>query len=154
MSIQPWTVHKRDLYLCGSATSACLGSYRTATCSEHRTCHVCNHKGDEVKTEAVHKSPGVYLTTEENPEKFQLGDFLKAGRRYLKWVPLTQKRPRLGHTTPYVEGRKGRTVYEGKVKSSRPSLCETRDKRPLGREPDRSWCHTTSTIKLFWSQAS
>ena len=31
---------------------------------------------------------------------------------------------------------------------------ETRDKRPLGKDPDRSWCHrhTTSMIKLFWSQ--
>ena len=31
---------------------------------------------------------------------------------------------------------------------------ETRDKRPLSRESERSWCHrhTTSVIKLFWSQ--
>ena len=45
-------------------------------------------------------------------------------------------------------------TYEDKVKSSRRRLHETRDKRPLGRESDRSWCHrnTTSTIKLFWSQ--
>ena len=42
----------------------------------------------------------------------------------------------------------------GDLKSFRPSLRETRDKRPLGRELDRSWCHrhTTSMIKLFWSQ--
>ena len=46
-------------------------------------------------------------------------------------------------------------TYDGKVKSSQPSLYETRDKRPLGRHPDRSWCHrhTTSMIKLFWSQS-
>jgi hypothetical protein len=31
--------------------------------------------------------------------------------------------------------------YEGKVKSSRPSLCETRDIRLLGRVLERSWCH-------------
>ena len=33
-------------------------------------------------------------------------------------------------------------------------LRETRDKRPLGTEPDRSWCHrhTKSMIKLFWWQ--
>ena len=45
-------------------------------------------------------------------------------------------------------------TYGGKVKSSRPSLCEIREKRPLSRESDRSWCHrhTTSMIKLFWSQ--
>ena len=27
------------------------------------------------------------------------------------------------------------------MKSSRPSRRETRDKRPLGRDPGRSWCH-------------
>ena len=47
--------------------------------------------------------------------------------------------------------------YEGKVKSYSLAYnrCETRDKRPLGRDPDRSWCHryTTSMIKLFWSQS-
>ena len=43
------------------------------------------------------------------------------------------------------------SIYEGKVKSSRPILCETRDERPLGRDPDRSWCHrhTKSMINLF-----
>ena len=42
-------------------------------------------------------------------------------------------------------------IYEDKVKSSRPSLREIRDKRPLCRDPDRSWCHrhTKSMIKLF-----
>ena len=37
------------------------------------------------------------------------------------------------------------------MKSSQPSLRETRDKQPLGRDRDRSWyhCHTTSMIKLF-----
>ena len=41
--------------------------------------------------------------------------------------------------------------YKGGLKSSRPSLPQTRDKRPLGRESNRSWCHrhTTSMIKLF-----
>ena len=41
--------------------------------------------------------------------------------------------------------------YEGNVKSSRPSLRETWDKRPLGRDPDRSWCdrHTISKIKIY-----
>ena len=29
-------------------------------------------------------------------------------------------------------------VYEDKEKSSRPSLCETGDKRPLGRDLDMS----------------
>ena len=45
-------------------------------------------------------------------------------------------------------------LYEGKVKSSRSTLHETREKRPLGRDPDRRWAHryTTSMIMLFWSQ--
>ena len=42
--------------------------------------------------------------------------------------------------------------YEGKVKSSRPSLRETRDKRPLGRDLDGSWCHLHTSVKHFWSQ--
>ena len=45
-------------------------------------------------------------------------------------------------------------LYEGKVKTSQPSLCETRDKWLLGQETDRSWCHrhTRNMIKFFWSQ--
>ena len=45
-----------------------------------------------------------------------------------------------------------RFMYEDKVKSSRPSLRETWDKRPLGSHPDRSWCHRHASVKLFWSQ--
>ena len=34
-----------------------------------------NDKGDnEMITGAVHRSPGIYLTAEENPGKYQLGD--------------------------------------------------------------------------------
>ena len=29
---------------------------------------------------------------------------------------------------------------------------ETRDKQPLGRDPDRSWCHHRTSVNLFWSQ--
>ena len=43
-------------------------------------------------------------------------------------------------------------TYEGGLKTSRPSLSETRDKRPLGRDPDRSWCHLHTSLKLFCSQ--
>ena len=36
-----------------------------------------NDKGDnEAKPGAVHRSPGIYLIAEENPEKSQLGDRL------------------------------------------------------------------------------
>ena len=44
------------------------------------------------------------------------------------------------------------TVNEGKVKSSRPSLRETRDKRPLDKDPGRSWCHHHTMIKFSWLQ--
>ena len=45
-------------------------------------------------------------------------------------------------------------IYEGGLKNSWPSIRKTQDKRPLDRQLDRSWCHrhTTSVIKLFWSQ--
>ena len=39
--------------------------------------------------------------------------------------------------------------YEGKMKSSRPSLRETRDKWPLVKDPDRSWCHRHISVKNF-----
>ena len=29
---------------------------------------------------------------------------------------------------------------------------ETRDKPPLGRDPDKSWCHLPTSVKLPWSQ--
>ena len=40
------------------------------------------------------------------------------------------------------------------VRSSQPSLRETQDKRPLGMDPDRIWCHrhTKSMVQLLWSQ--
>ena len=46
-------------------------------------------------------------------------------------------------------------MYEGKVKSS--SLAynrrETRNKRPLGRDPDWGWCHRHISVKLFFVTA-
>ena len=43
-------------------------------------------------------------------------------------------------------------LYVGKVKSYRFSLRlrETLDKRPLGRDPDRSWCHLHTTVNHSW----
>ena len=39
------------------------------------------------------------------------------------------------------------------MKSSRPSLRATRDKRLLGRDPDKSWCHGhIMSMMIFWSQ--
>ena len=44
-------------------------------------------------------------------------------------------------------------IHGDGLKTFRPSLRETRDNRPLDRGSNRSWCHTTSMIKLFWSQS-
>ena len=43
------------------------------------------------------------------------------------------------------------SIYEGKEKSCRPNLRETRDKWPLDRDLDMSWCHrhTMGMIKLY-----
>ena len=43
------------------------------------------------------------------------------------------------------------STYEGKVRTSSLAYnrCETRDKRPLGRDPDRSWSHLHTSVKLF-----
>ena len=30
---------------------------------------------------------------------------------------------------------------------------ETRGKRPLGRDPDKSWCHRHTSVKLSWSKS-
>ena len=45
-------------------------------------------------------------------------------------------------------------LYESKVKSSNLAYnpCETRDKRPLGRDLDRSRCHLHTSVQLSWSQ--
>ena len=36
--------------------------------------------------------------------------------------------------------------------SSQPSLCETRDKRPLGRDQDKRLCHRHISVKIYCSQ--
>ena len=40
-------------------------------------------------------------------------------------------------------------MYKGKVKSSWPSLRETRDKRPFGSDAERSWCHRHISVNNF-----
>ena len=39
-----------------------------------------------------------------------------------------------------------------KVHDRAYNWCETRDKRLLGRDPDRSWCHRYTSVKQSWSQ--
>ena len=45
-------------------------------------------------------------------------------------------------------------IIQGKVKSFSLAYkwCETWDKRPLGRDPDRSYCFLHTSVKLIWSQ--
>ena len=56
---------------------------------------VANDKGDnEMILGAVHRSPGIWLTAEENPRKPQLGDRLMKGcatSHRLKWGPFPKK---------------------------------------------------------------
>ena len=60
------------------------------------------------------------------------------------------------YTILFQEGKYFRNliIHEGKVKSS--SLANNKreiwEKRLLGRDPDRSWCHFHTSVKLFWSQ--
>ena len=42
-------------------------------------------------------------------------------------------------------------IHEGDLKSFRPSLHETRDKRPLDRESNRSWCHRHIMSMAPWA---
>ena len=52
-----------------------ISSQRPLAPSVSSVTSVANHKGDnEMIPEAVHRSPGICLTAEENPEKPQLGD--------------------------------------------------------------------------------
>ena len=47
---------------------------------------VANDKGDnEMMPGAVHRSPGIYLSAEENPGESQLGDRLMKGYLTSKW---------------------------------------------------------------------
>ena len=43
-------------------------------------------------------------------------------------------------------------VARWKVLDQAYNRYETQDKRPLGRDPERSWCHCHTNVKLFWSQ--
>jgi hypothetical protein len=45
-------------------------------------------------------------------------------------------------------------IYEGKEKvlGLAYNRRETRDKWPLDRDLDRSWCHLHTSVKLFWLQ--
>ena len=62
LSLDPWAAAKKSLSQYGSAANFCPGSQPS-------------DKGDNgMILGAVHRSPGIYLTAEENPGKPQLGN--------------------------------------------------------------------------------
>ena len=64
-------------YMCRIMHS--MGYYPMTTCPEFHVSHVCrpNEKSEnELIQKIKHRYTGIYLTTEENPEKRQLGDLL------------------------------------------------------------------------------
>ena len=56
---------------------------------------------------AVHKSPGICLTAEENPRKLQLGDRLMKG---LKWGPFAPNE--VGRIAQHVRKGEGRKEWD------------------------------------------
>ena len=55
-----------------------------------------NDKDDEMISRSVHKSPGIYLTAEENPGQSELGEI---SHRF-KWDPLLPNE--VGRIAPHV----------------------------------------------------
>jgi hypothetical protein len=49
-------------------------------------------------------------------------------------------------------GVRGSIRVSCKVLGLAYNRCETRDKRPLGKDPDRSWCHRHTPVKVSGSQ--
>ena len=71
---------------------------------------VANDKGDnEMILGAVHRSPGIYLTAEENPRKPQLGDRLMkrlCDQSCLKWGPFPPNE--IGRIAQHIRKGEGR----------------------------------------------
>ena len=65
---------------CGNLACYHSGSF----CPESHSSLVFWIRCNEMRLEALHRSPGIYIMTEENTGKPQLGDRLKGVRR-LKW---------------------------------------------------------------------
>ena len=68
------------------------------------------NKGDnEMTPRAVHRSPGIYFTAEENPGKPQLGETVDEGSansHILKWGPLPPNE--VGRITQHIRNGRGR----------------------------------------------
>ena len=69
--------------------------------------------GNEIISGAVHRSPGICLTGEENPGKPQLGDRLSATSHHLKWGPTPPNE--VGKIALHVRKRKWKERRIGQV---------------------------------------
>ena len=68
MSMELWAAAKKALSWCGDDTSSCPSCWPKATCPECHVSQVGKDKGDnKMILGAVHRSPDIYLTDEENP---------------------------------------------------------------------------------------
>ena len=82
-------------------------SQRSLVPSVESVTSVANDKGDnEMILGAVHRSPGIWLTAEENPRKPQLGDSLMNGLR-------DQSSSQMGSPSPNEVGRTVQHVRKG-----------------------------------------
>ena len=53
---------------------------------------------------------------------------------------------------PWLHGHRRQHTDKVKVLGPVYNRRETQDKRPLDRDPDRSWCHRHISVNLYWSQ--
>ena len=93
LSMEPWAAAKKKLLVCVAVPPApvLVPSQRPLSLSVKSISSVANDKGDnEMVPGAVHRSPGICLTAEENSGKPQAGDLLMKGcadKHRLKWGP-------------------------------------------------------------------
>jgi hypothetical protein len=74
-------------------------------------CQSAKKEGEDIISGAVHRSPGIYLTAEENLGKSQLKDRLMKAVQYniVKWNPFpSNKNGRITQHVMKAEKRKGR----------------------------------------------
>ena len=73
---------------------------------------------------------------------------LAAGCKTLTRLPLAARGLRQYSNWNYVDFLYSYKSVFWKFSDLAYNRCETRDKRPLGRDPDRSWCYFHTSVKL------
>ena len=138
------------LWLQGSTKSLTHSQAPTFMNSRSRSFACCHLSGNDLQIGSsgrieIRKSALSYLSYLQIGSSGRI-EIRKSTLSYLSYLQIG--------TSGRIEIRKSTLsyIYEGDLKSFRPSLHETRDKQPLGRYPDRSWCHrhTKSMIQLFF----